>query len=45
MPLKCLSPHGEEYAFRYTAQSWADLKAANAAKNTSKCRVAAVELC
>jgi hypothetical protein len=32
MPLKCLSPDGEEYAFRHTADSWVELKAANAAK-------------
>jgi hypothetical protein len=32
MPLKCLSPNGQEYAFRYTGDSWAELKAANAAK-------------
>lgn len=32
MPLKCRSPNGEEYAFRHTGESWAELKAANAAK-------------
>jgi hypothetical protein len=36
MPLKCLSPHGEEYAFRHTGESWAELKAANAAKQHLK---------
>lgn len=32
MPLKCLSPQGEEYAFRHSVESWGDLKSANAAK-------------
>ena len=32
MPLKCLSPHRNEYAFRHTRESWAELKAANAAE-------------
>jgi hypothetical protein len=33
MPLKCLSPNGQEYAFRHTGESWTELKAAKAAKN------------
>jgi hypothetical protein len=32
MPLKCLSPHGKEYAFRHTDKSWAELKVVNAAE-------------
>jgi hypothetical protein len=32
MPLKCLSPQGEEYAFRHTDKSWAELRGANAAE-------------
>jgi hypothetical protein len=32
MPLKCLSPNGQEYAFRHSGESWAELKAANAVK-------------
>lgn len=32
MPLKCLSPQGEEYAFRHSGDSWDALKAVNAAE-------------
>jgi competence CoiA-like predicted nuclease len=33
MPLKCQSPHGEEYSFRHASESWTALKALNATEH------------